>query len=154
MRETGLGEQQGFKKRQRCGASGERAEVGAKQSEYLGEFPGRQGSAGQKGDQVLGSAGGDASRILEAKLVKDRDLVQLKSDVFMSAMGMFRSCFWTNSVLALSPWDKVWLVCGGEGRGRDLQVHRHHLCSFGGETLQTHVLSTSDELVLPPLEEL
>lgn len=58
MRETGLGEQQGFKKRQRCGASGERAEVGAKRIPW--RVPGRPGSAGQKGDQVLGSAGGDA----------------------------------------------------------------------------------------------
>lgn len=42
------------------------------------------------GDQILGSAEGGASRILEAKLVKNGDLVQLKSDVFMNAMGMFR----------------------------------------------------------------
>lgn len=66
MRETGLGEQQGFKKRQRCGASGERAEVGAKRIPW--RVPGRPGSAGQKGDQVPGSAGGDGgSKISEER---------------------------------------------------------------------------------------
>ena len=57
--------------------------------------------------------------MLEAKLGKNGGLVQLKSDVFVSAMGMFRSCFWTNSVPALSPWDKVRPVCGWGGAWQD-----------------------------------
>jgi len=42
-----LGDQQGFKKRQRRRASGERGELGAKRIPW--RVPGRQGSAGQKG---------------------------------------------------------------------------------------------------------
>lgn len=88
MRETELGDQQVFKKRQRRRASGERRELGAKKVPW--RVPGWPGSAGQKGDQVLGTAEGGASRIMEAKLVKNGDSVQLKSDVFMNTMGMFR----------------------------------------------------------------
>lgn len=36
------------------------------------------------------AAGGAAGRILEAELVKDRDLAQLGTDVLMNAMGKFR----------------------------------------------------------------
>ena len=49
MRETELGDQQVFKKRQRRRASGERRELGAKKVPW--RVPGWPGSAGQKGDQ-------------------------------------------------------------------------------------------------------
>lgn len=55
-----LGDQQVFKERQRQRRLGER---GWEQREYLGEFPGGQ-ALRWKGDQVLGSAEGGASEIV------------------------------------------------------------------------------------------
>lgn len=45
-----LGDQQGFKKRQRRRASGERGELGAKRIPW--RVPGRQGSAGAEGREI------------------------------------------------------------------------------------------------------
>lgn len=90
MRETwSWGDQQVFKERQRQGhAWGERG-IGSKES-TLESSPGGQAlrAEGRSGSWVCR---GRCRELVEAKLVKNGDLgAQLKSDVFMNTVGMFR----------------------------------------------------------------
>lgn len=72
----------------------------------------------EKGDQVSVSTERGAGRILEAEFMKNRDLAQLGSDVFMNGMGGIPSlCFWRSSTLSLSPRDTA---LGGGGKARCL----------------------------------
>lgn len=104
MRETGLGKQQ-EEIRKSAGSLGRSGPLGGN-SWYLGEFPGGQALRGRREIRFLDlreAAGRGTGSILEAELVKNRDLAQPGSNVFMNGMGEVQGlCFWTSRALALS----------------------------------------------------
>lgn len=74
--------------KEECRAFGEREELGSVQIPW--RVPGLSGSVGRREIRFLGlcrRCRGGSGRILEAELLKNRDLAQLKSDVFMKGMG-------------------------------------------------------------------
>lgn len=74
--------------KEECRAFGEREELGLGQIPW--RVPGRSGSVGRREIRFLGlcrSCRGGSGRILEADFLKNRDLAQLKSDVFMNGIG-------------------------------------------------------------------
>lgn len=143
-------------------------------SRNLGEFPGSQSLWGWREIRFLahqGSCRGKCWGNYGSRIGKEQGpgTVEVRC-VHEWDEGVIGSCFWTSSTVAFSPWNKA-LKKGEGGRGkipmegsrtegeeswgREGSVHGLSLCSFGGDTLQTHVFSTLDELnaVLPPFKE-
>lgn len=102
MRETGLGEK--GHQEEVCLHSGREGNGDKGREKTTLESSQAARLCREKGDQVSVSAERGAGRILEAEFMKNRDLAQLGSNVFMNGMGGIPSlCFWRSSTLSLSP---------------------------------------------------